>query len=416
MSRTVVVIGAGAAGMMAAHFAAQNGARVILLEKNKKPCRKVMITGKGRCNVTNNSSPDNIISKTPTNGRFLYSAVSFFTPQDTMDFFEAAGVDLKTERGNRVFPCSDKAADIVDALLQTVKKDGCTILTEKQAQSLIIDGDRISGVMLTDGEAVKADRVIIACGGASYPRTGSTGDGYVLAKQAGHTIKDIKPSLVPIECKGDMCAKLQGLSLKNVNFSVYFKNGKKPVFSELGELIFTHFGLSGPLVLSASSHMKKGDIEDYGFFIDLKPGLDIDALDKRLMRDFEEFCNKDFSNSLGKLLPSKLIPVIIEMSGIPAAEKCNSITKQQRRQLAELLKKLPIAPLRFRPIDEAIITSGGVSTKEINPKTMESKLVGGLYFAGEVIDVDAYTGGYNLQIAFSTGALAGRSCELDDFD
>ena len=213
-----------------------------------------------------------------------------------------------------------------------------------------------------------------------------------------------------------MCAKLQGLSLKNVNFSVYFKNGKKPVFSELGELIFTHFGLSGPLVLSASSHMKKGDIEDYGFFIDLKPGLDIDALDKRLMRDFEEFCNKDFSNSLGKLLPSKLIPVIIEMSGIPAAEKCNSITKQQRRQLAELLKKLPIAPLRFRPIDEAIITSGGVSTKEINPKTMESKLVGGLYFAGEVIDVDAYTGGYNLQIAFSTGALAGRGCELDDFD
>ena len=413
MSRTVVIIGAGASGVMAAHFAAKSGAGVILLERNKKVCRKVMITGKGRCNVTNNSSPDNIISKTPTNGRFLYSAVNFFSPDDTMAFFESAGVDLKTERGNRVFPSSDKAADIVDALLYTVKKDGCKILTEKQAQSLIIDGNRISGVMLTDGEAVKADSVIIACGGASYPKTGSDGSGYALAKLAGHTIKEIKPSLVPIECGGDVCQRLQGLSLKNVNFSAYFKDGKKPVFSEQGEMLFTHFGVSGPLVLSASSHMKKGEVKDYRFVIDLKPALDIDTLDKRLVRDFEEFCNKDFANSLGKLLPSKLIPVIIERSGIAPDEKCNSITKHQRRELAQLIKSLEIKPVRFRPIDEAIITSGGISTKEINPKTMESRLVGGLYFAGEVIDVDAYTGGYNLQIAFSTGALAGQSSAVD---
>ncbi len=415
MSRTVVIIGAGASGMMAAHFAAKSGAGVILLERNKKVCRKVMITGKGRCNVTNNSSPDNIISKTPTNGRFLYSAVNFFSPDDTMAFFESAGVELKTERGNRVFPSSDKAADIVDALLRTVKKDGCKILTEKQAQSLIIDGNRISGIMLTDGEAVKADSVIIACGGASYPKTGSDGSGYALAKLAGHTIKEIKPSLVPIECGGDVCQRLQGLSLKNVNFSAHFKDGKKPVFSEQGEMLFTHFGVSGPLVLSASSHMKKGEVKDYRFVIDLKPALDIDTLDKRLVRDFDEFCNKDFANSLGKLLPSKLIPVIIERSGIAPDEKCNSITKHQRRELAQLIKSLEIKPVRFRPIDEAIITSGGISTKEINPKTMESRLVGGLYFAGEVIDVDAYTGGYNLQIAFSTGALAGQSSAVDEY-
>ena len=415
MSRTVVIIGAGASGMMAAHFAAKSGAGVILLERNKKVCRKVMITGKGRCNVTNNSSPDNIISKTPTNGRFLYSAVNFFSPDDTMAFFESAGVELKTERGNRVFPSSDKAADIVDALLYTARKDGCKILTEKQAQSLIIDGGRISGVMLTDGEAVKADSVIIACGGASYPKTGSDGSGYTLAKQAGHTIKEIKPSLVPIECGGDVCQRLQGLSLKNVNFSAHFKDGKKPVFSEQGEMLFTHFGVSGPLVLSASSHMKKGEVKDYRFVIDLKPALDIDTLDRRLVRDFDEFCNKDFANSLGKLLPSKLIPVIIERSGIAPDEKCNSITKHQRRELAQLIKSLEIKPVRFRPIDEAIITSGGVSTKEINPKTMESRLVGGLYFAGEVIDVDAYTGGYNLQIAFSTGALAGQSSAVDEY-
>ncbi|MCQ4021850.1 MULTISPECIES: NAD(P)/FAD-dependent oxidoreductase [unclassified Ruminococcus] len=415
MSKTVVIIGAGASGMMAAHFAAQNGARVILLEKNKKVCRKVMITGKGRCNVTNNSSPDNLISKTPTNGRFLYSAVNSFTPADTMDFFESAGVALKTERGNRVFPSSDKASDIVDALLRTVKRDGCKILNEKQAKSLIIADNRVCGVYLTDGTEIKGDSVIVACGGASYPKTGSNGDGYMLAKQAGHTIKEIKPSLVPLECKGNTCARLQGLSLKNVNLSVHFKNGKKPVFSEQGEMLFTHFGISGPLVLSASSHMKKGEVSDYTITVDLKPALDIDTLDKRLVRDFDEFCNKDFANSLGKLLPSKLIPVIIERSKIAPTEKCNSITKQQRTALATLIKGFEVVPNRFRPIDEAIITSGGVNTKEINPKTMESKLIGGLYFAGEVIDVDAYTGGYNLQIAFSTGALAGQNSVLDDF-
>lgn len=414
MSKKVVVIGGGASGMMAAYFAAKNGAEVVVLEKNKKVCRKVMITGKGRCNVTNNSAPDNIIAKTPTNGKFLYSAVNFFTPSDVMTFFEEFGVTLKTERGNRVFPTSDKACDIVDALLRAVKKSGCEVLTEKQAASLAVNEGRVSGVILKNGEKIDADSVIIACGGASYPKTGSTGDGYLLAKQAGHTISEIKPSLVPVECSGDICQRLQGLSLKNVTLSVYFKDRKNPVFSELGEMLFTHFGLSGPLVLSASSHMKKGNVSDYKFVIDLKPALDIDALDKRLIRDFDEFSNKDFSNSLGKLLPAKLIPVIIEMSGIPEHEKCNSITKVQRRRFAELLKGIEIVPVQFRPIDEAIITSGGVRTKEINPKTMESRLTAGLYFSGEVIDVDAYTGGYNLQIAFSTGALAGCSSALDD--
>lgn len=413
MSKKVVVIGGGASGMMAACFAAKGGADVTVLERNKKICRKVMITGKGRCNVTNNSSSDNIISKTPTNGRFLYSAVNFFAPSDVMAFFEELGVGLKTERGNRVFPISDKASDIADALLRAAEKSGCKILTETRARSLIIKNNAVCGVILDNGKTVEADSVIIACGGASYPKTGSTGDGYRLAKQAGHTITEIKPSLVPVECSGDVCARLQGLSLKNVTLTVYFKDTKKPVFSEQGEMLFTHFGVSGPLVLSASSHMKKGKADDYSFIIDLKPALDIDTLDKRLLRDFDEFSNKDFINSLGKLLPAKLIPVIAERSEIAAHKKCNSITKEQRRGLAALLKSFEITPKGFRPIDEAIITSGGVKTKEINPKTMESKLVNGLYFSGEVIDVDAYTGGYNLQIAFSTGALAGSSSALD---
>lgn len=414
MNKRIVVIGGGASGMMAAYFAAKNGADVVILEKNKKVCRKVMITGKGRCNVTNNSQPDNIIAKTPTNGKFLYSAVNFLTPSDVMSFFEDLSVSLKTERGNRVFPTSDKACDIVDALLRAVKKSGCKILTEKHALGIDINDNKVCGVILADGEKIKADSVIIACGGASYPKTGSTGDGYQISQQAGHTIAEIKPSLVPVECGGNICQRLQGLSLKNVTLSVYYKDKKNPVFSELGEMLFTHFGLSGPLVLSASSHMKKGSASDYKFVIDLKPALDIDALDKRIIRDFDEFLNKDFANSLGKLLPAKLIPVIIEMSGIPAHEKCNSITKAQRRSLSELLKHIEITPTKFRPIDEAIITSGGVKVKEINPKTMESKLVKDLFFSGEVIDVDAYTGGYNLQIAFSTGALAGYSSAIDE--
>lgn len=413
MAKRIVVIGGGASGMTAACFAAKGGAEVTVLERNKKTCRKVMITGKGRCNVTNNSTSDNIISKTPTNGRFLYSAVNFFAPGDVMAFFEELGVELKTERGNRVFPVSDKAADIADALARAAIDSGCRVLTETRVRSLLIKDNAVCGAALEDGKTVEADGVIIACGGASYPKTGSTGDGYRLARQAGHTITDIKPSLVPVECGGDICARLQGLALKNVALSVYFKDTKKPVFSEQGEMLFTHFGVSGPLVLSASSHMKKGKADDYRFIIDLKPALDIDTLDRRLLRDFDEFSNKDFVNSLGKLLPAKLIPVVAERSGIFAHKKCNSITKEQRRGLAELLKNFEIKPKDFRSIDEAIITSGGVKTKEINPKTMESKLVRGLYFSGEVIDVDAYTGGYNLQIAFSTGALAGSSSALE---
>lgn len=409
MSRRVIVVGAGAAGMMAAHFAAIQGAEVVVVEKNKKPCRKLMITGKGRCNVTNNSSPDNIIAHTPTNGRFLYSALSFLAPQDVISFFEGAGVPLKTERGDRVFPVSDKACDVVDALIKTVNKDGCEIRTEQTVSSLIIENGSACGVLTAQGEKIRGDSVIISCGGASYPLTGSTGDGYALALEAGHTHTQIRPSLVPIECAGDICQRLQGLSLKNVRLSLYRGDGKKPLYSELGELLFTHFGVSGPLVLSASAHMKKGEAEDYRLVIDLKPALDIDTLDKRILRDLSEFCNKDFSNSLGKLLPSKLIPIIIELSGISPHIKCNSITREQRRALAELIKSLELKPKAFRPLSEAIITSGGIKTKEINPKTMESKLTPGLYFCGEVIDVDAYTGGYNLQIAFSTGALAGKS-------
>ncbi len=405
----IAVIGGGAAGMMAAITAAKSGVRAVVIEKNKKPCRKVMITGKGRCNVTNNSTPDNVISKTPTNGRFLYSALNFFAPEDTMAFFEGCGVRLKTERGNRVFPCSDRAADIADALSGAVRRAGCELLCERRAQELIIENGAAVGVRLSDGEVINAGAVIIAAGGASYPLTGSTGDGYLLARQAGHTVTEIKPSLVPIECGGDICRRLQGLSLKNVTLSVYYRDGKKPVYSELGEMLFTHFGVSGPLVLSASSHMKKGAVTDYRLKIDLKPALDIETLDKRILRDLGEFKNRDFSNSLGRLLPSKLIPVIIDMSGIDAREKCNAVTREQRRSLAELIKSIELAPSSFRPIEEAIITSGGVSIKEINPGTMESKLTKGLYFAGEVIDVDAYTGGYNLQIAFSTGALAGKS-------
>lgn len=409
MSKRVIVVGAGASGMMAAHFAAAHGAEVVVLEKNKKPCRKLMITGKGRCNVTNNSSPDNIIAHTPTNGRFLYSALNFFTPQDVMSFFESAGVPLKTERGDRVFPVSDKAGDIVDALIQTVKKDGCKILTEQTVSSLVIENGRVRGVVTAQGETINGDSVIISCGGASYPLTGSTGDGYALALAAGHTQAQVRPSLVPIECAGDICPRLQGLSLKNIRLSLYRGDGKKPLYSELGELVFTHFGVSGPLILSASAHMKKGSVSDYRLVIDLKPALDTDTLDKRILRDLSEFCNKDFSNSLGKLLPSKLIPVIIKLSGISPHIKCNSVTREQRRALAELIKAVKLKPTSFRPLSEAIITSGGIKTKEINPKTMESKLTPGLYFCGEVIDVDAYTGGYNLQIAFSTGALAGKS-------
>ena len=410
MSKKVIVIGAGAAGLMASGVAAENGADVLVVERNDRPARKVMITGKGRCNVTNNCTMINeLIANVPTNGRFLYSAFSRFMPIDTMEFFEDMGVSLKVERGNRVFPESDKAVDIVDAL-NAFSQDAGAKRIKGRVTELITDNGEIKGVVLEDGTEYEADRVIIATGGVSYPLTGSTGDGYTLAKQVGHTVSDLKPSLVPLVCHEGFCSDLQGLSLKNVEISVIDTHSYKEVYKDFGEMLFTHFGVSGPMILSASSHLKDITPRRYEIHIDLKPAVSYEQLDKRIQRDFLENNNKNFINALDSLLPKKLVPVIVRLCGIKPATKVNQITKEQRAGLVNLLKDLKVTVLKYRPIEEAIITSGGVSTKEIDPKTMESKLCKGLYFAGEVIDVDAYTGGFNLQIAFSTGRLAGEAC------
>lgn len=409
MSKKVIVIGAGASGLMAAGTAAENGHNVVLVERNDKVARKVMITGKGRCNVTNNCTLINdLIQNVPTNGRFLYGAFSKFMPIDTMEFFEDMGVTLKVERGNRVFPESDKAVEIVDAL-NAFSSDAGVKRIKGRATSLIAENGEIKGVKLEDGEELYSDAVIVATGGASYPLTGSTGDGYTLAKQVGHTVTELKPSLVPLVCHEGFCMDLQGLSLRNVEITVLNTENYKEIYKDFGEMLFTHFGVSGPLVLSASSHMKDIKPRKYEIHIDLKPALSYEQLDKRIQRDFLENSNKNFINALDALLPKKLVPVIVKLSGIKPAVKVNQITKQQRSELVNLLKDLKVTVNGFRPIEEAIVTSGGVSVKEIDPKTMESKLCKGLYFAGEVIDVDAYTGGFNLQIAFSTGKLAGSS-------
>ncbi len=409
MADKVIVIGAGAAGLMASGVAAENGKEVILIEKNDKPARKVMITGKGRCNVTNNCNLINdLISNVPTNGRFLYSAFSRFMPSDVIDFFEDMGVSLKVERGERVFPESDKASDIVDAL-NKFSQDANAKRIKGTVKELIIEDGAVKGVVLENGEEFFADKVIVATGGASYPLTGSTGDGYKFAKQAGHTVTNIKPSLVPLVCHEGFCMDLQGLSLRNVEISVFDTETYKEIFRDFGEMLFTHFGVSGPLILSASSHMKDMKERKYEIHIDLKPALTYEQLDKRIQRDFLENSNKNFINALDALLPKKIVPVIVKLSGIKPSTKVNQITKEMRAKLVNILKDMKVTVLKFRPIEEAIITSGGVSTKEIDPKTMESKLCKGLYFAGEVIDVDAYTGGFNLQIAFSTGRLAGES-------
>lgn len=409
MADKVIVIGAGAAGLMASGVAAERGKEVLLIEKNDKPARKVMITGKGRCNVTNNCNLINdLIANVPTNGRFMYSAFSRFMPSDTIDFFEDMGVPLKVERGDRVFPESDKASDIVDAL-NRFSQDADVKRIKGTVKGLIIEDGSVKGVTLENGESFFSDKVIIATGGASYPLTGSTGDGYKLAEQAGHSVVDIKPSLVPLVCHEGFCSDLQGLSLRNVEITVFDTEAYKEIYKDFGEMLFTHFGVSGPLILSASSHMKDIRERKYEIHIDLKPALTYEQLDKRIRRDFLENSNKNFINALDALLPKKLVPVIVRLSGIKPSTKVNQITKEMRAKLVNILKDLKVTVLRFRPIEEAIITSGGVSTKEIDPKTMESKLCKGLYFAGEVIDVDAYTGGFNLQIAFSTGRLAGES-------
>lgn len=400
-----IIIGGGAAGCMAAIQAARLGKSVLLFERNDRIGKKLRITGKGRCNVTNNSPMQEHMENIPVNPRFLYSAYSAFDAYDVMDFFESLGVPLKTERGNRVFPVSDKAEDIVHALSRELDRLGVRIV-HKRVSALLTEDGVCAGVR-AGGEEYRSSSVLIACGGKSYPTTGSDGDGYRLAESAGHTVTELKPSLVPLTSPDKFCAELMGLSLRNVTLDLY--DGDKVIYSELGEMLFTHFGLSGPLVLSASSHIRQMQQGRYRAVIDLKPGLTPEQLDARLQRDFAENLNRDFRNGIRALLPAKLIPVIIRLSGIPEEQKVNSITREQRLAFGALIKAFPVRISGFRPIDEAIITSGGVSVKEISPKTMESKLLPGLFFAGEVIDVDAYTGGFNLQIAFST-AYAAAQC------
>ena len=406
----VAVIGGGAAGLMAAYSAARYGARVTLFERNDRCGRKLAITGKGRCNVTNDCSVEELLQNVPTNPRFLYSALGRFDTSDTKAFFEERGVALKVERGRRVFPVSDRAEDIVRALVGACKETGVNICYER-VTSLRIENGELLGLN-TEKNSYDADAVIICTGGKSYPRTGSDGDGYALARSAGHTVTPLLPSLVPICSESKLCPSLQGLSLKNVSLSIVRKQDGKEVYSDFGEMMFTHFGLTGPMILSASAHIPDISEGKYEARINLKPALDEKTLDARIISDFSKYSNKDFLNALGDLLPQKLIPVIVSLSGIDARKKVNSITKEERRALCEVIRCLRIPLSRFRPINEAIITKGGVSVKEISPKTMESKLCRGLYFAGEVIDVDAYTGGYNLQIAFSTAVLAGESAAV----
>lgn len=404
MNCSVVVIGGGAAGLMASITAARSGRDVIVIEKMPRPARKLMITGKGRCNVTNNTDLNGLVSNTCRNGRFLYSAFTAFSSEDTVNFFADAGVPLKTERGNRVFPVSDKSVDIVDALVNTAKRIGVKIVQGEVTDILTNDG-AVTEVVCSNNSRFYAQSVLIATGGCSYPTTGSTGDGYVLAQKLGHTVKKVRPSLVPMEVHEGFCSFLSGLSLKNVSLTI--KNNNKICFFEQGEMLFTHFGISGPLVLSASAAIDDFSFENCKAFIDLKPALSHEQLDKRLLRDFEELKNKELVNSLDRLLPKKLVPVVIASAGIDPHIKVNSLPKAKRQELVNVLKALPLTVTGLRPFSEAVITKGGVSVKEIDPKTMQSKLIKGLYFAGEVIDVDAFTGGFNLQIAFSTGYLAG---------
>lgn len=406
----IAVIGAGASGMMAAITAARYGADVFVIERNSRPGIKLNITGKGRCNVTNACDIQTMIKNVPGNGRFLYSAFSSFDSDATVEFFESAGVCLKTERGDRVFPVSDRAKDVTDALMLTMKKLNVKTITDKVVE-IERDSNGVSGVMGEHGH-YSCDKVILASGGRSYPKTGSDGSGYKLAQTLGHTITKIRPSLVPLEVKGSIPSRLEGLSLRNIGVSLS-KNGKE-IYNDFGEMVFTRHGVSGPVILSSSAHVAREELFPCILTIDLKPALDEHTLDKRVIRDFEENLNRDFGNSLGKLLPSKLIPVIVELSGIPADKKVNIVTKAERASLVHTIKCFQLEIRGAGPFDEAIITAGGVSVKEIDPATMESKLVPGLYFAGEIIDVDGYTGGFNLQIAWSTGFKAGYSAAGED--
>lgn len=401
----IAVIGAGAAGMMAAGHAAEYGGDVTLFEKNTYSGKKLRITGKGRCNVCNDCDVNTVIENVPTNPRFLYAALNAFTPADTKAFFEERGVALKTERGNRVFPVSDNAEDIVNALRAYTKEYGVHYISEN-VKSIRATAD---GFSVLASREYFFDRVIIATGGASYPRTGSTGDGYRFARDFGIEVTPLSPSLVPLETVEREPAEMQGLSLKNTALEVIDTENGKCIYRDFGEMLFSHYGVTGPMILSASSHLRNITRGRYQLKLDLKPALDEKMLDARLLADFSKFANRDFSNSLGELLPQKMIPVIIRRSGIDPNKKVNAITREERRALLETLKAYTLTVKGYRPIDEAIITSGGISVKELSPKTMESKKVPGLFFCGEVIDVDAYTGGFNLQIAFSTARLAAEN-------
>ena len=410
----VIVIGGGPAGMMAAITSAEQGNEVVLIEKNKVLGKKLSITGKGRCNITSSLNIDEFIKNTPGNGKFLFSAFNSFTNKDIIDFIENHGIKTKVERGNRVFPVTDKAQDVVNCFEKKLKELNVSILLNTVVKDILTDNNKAIGVS-TNNETIKADKIILATGGKSYPLTGSTGDGYKFAKKLGHTITDLKPSLVPlVTYEEEIHKSLQGLSLKNVEIRLFDISKNKEIYNDFGEMLFTHFGVSGPIILSASSHLvrykninellKNKQIK---LIIDFKPALSRERLNQRILRDFEKEKNKSFKNSLDKLLPQKLIPEIINKSNIDPNKQVNSITKEEREKLLKILKQFEITIKEFRPIEDAIITAGGITIKEINPKTMESKIIKDLYFAGEIIDVDAYTGGFNLQIAYSTGYVAG---------
>ena len=407
-ARRVAVIGGGAAGMLAAVFAAESGDTVTVFEKNAKIGRKLYITGKGRCNLTNNCDVRTVIANTPTNGRFLYSALSRFSPADTMAFFERNGLSLKTERGNRVFPVSDRASDVVDTLLRAAKKAGCRIMHET-VDDIIIEDGCIKGLIAAD-KSYGFDKVIVACGGRSYPLTGSTGDGYRFAQKAGHTVTPLRASLVPLETEEPVAPEMNGLLLRNI--AVTFTDSKmndKRVYTDFGELQFMSYGVSGAVVLSASAHLRDMERGRYRLAIDLKPALSGEKLEARLLRELSARRRETLSQLMRSLLPAEMIRYFIAAAGLDGGKSCSEITKEERRGIITLLKNFSLTIKGTRPIEEAIVTSGGVSVKEIDPATMQSRLVKGLYFAGEVIDVDAYTGGFNLQCAFSTGAAAGRS-------
>jgi len=403
----VIVVGGGAAGMMAAIQSAKKGNQVLLLEKNERLGKKLFITGKGRCNVTNGCDVEELFGKVVSNHRFLYSSFYSFTNQDTIDFFEKLGVPLKRERGDRIFPVSDHSSDIIRALEREMERLGVDVRLNTAVKSLVIEKDRITGVILNKGKLEKADSVIVTTGGLSYPSTGSTGDGFTWATDAGHKVTELSPSLVPVHIKEEWCQQMMGLSLQNTGFKALV--GKKKIYEEQGELLFTHFGISGPVVLSFSAYAKKYLEKGITIILDLKPAMSKEQLDARILRDFADKINKQFKNSLDDLLPKKMIPIIIERSAISPDKKVNEITKEERTRLVTLLKEFDLTVTGLGNFKEAIITKGGIAVKEVDPGTMESKLVSGLYFAGEILDLDALTGGYNLQIAWSTAYLAGQN-------